>query len=104
MLNDHYNIIAIFSNINGTPRLIIDNEPSCRIDSHGRIYTQKIINEKHELFPWYDHYYDLKIYTLTETDEIAVAEEYLADGSWGSDAKFIDITGGENTEITKADF
>ena len=104
LLNDHYDIIAIFSNINGTPRLIVDNEPFCRIDTNGKIYTQKIIKETHDLFPWSDRYYDMKIYTLSDKDELTLTEEYIADISFGSDQVFFDVTDGRNVKITKAEY
>ena len=104
LLNDHYDIIAIFSNTEGTPRLIVDNEPFCRIDSHGKIYTQERIEGKHELFPWSDRYYDMKIYILSNKDELTLTEEYIADTSFGSDQVFFDVTDGKSSEITKADY
>ena len=104
LLNDHYDIIAIFSNHGEKTQLIICNEPHCRIDINGRIYTQKIIEETHDIFPWSDRYYDMKIYTLSENDELTLAEEYLADTSYGSDQIFFDVTGGKRIEITKAEY
>ena len=104
LLNDHYDIIAIFSNIGGTPHMIVDNEPFCRIDTNGKIYTQKIVEETHDLFPWSDRYYDMKIYTLSDKDELTLTEEYLADTSFGSDQVFFDVTDGRNSEITKAEY
>jgi len=104
LLNDHYDIIAIFTNHGENTQLIICNEPHCRIDTNGRIYTQKIIEETHDLFPWSDRYYDMKIYTLSESDELTLAEEYLADTSFGSDQVFFDVTDGESIEITQAEY
>ena len=104
LLNDRLDIIAIFTNFDGTPKLIIDNEPYCRIDSSGKIYTQEIIIKTHDLFPWSDRYYDMKIYTLTETDELALVEEYIADNSYGSDQMFFNVTGDQAIEATKDEF
>lgn len=104
LLNDHYDIIAIFSNASGTPHLIIDSEPYCRIDANGRIVTQKQFRKTNTLFPGYDYYYDFKVYTLSATDEIALTEEYQAANPFYNDGIYYDITNGTSTEISRQDF
>ena len=103
LLNDHYNIIAIFTNYNGKPQLVIDNQPECRIDSAMRIYTQEYyVDEVNEYFPNFDRYYTVKVHELNECDELVVIEEYQAINPHDDQGYsfYVDLTQGEGVEIS----
>ena len=104
LLNDHYDIIAIFTNFDGTPKLIIDNEHYCRIDSEGKIYTQNRVYEENDYYPGLSYYYNIKVHTLTESDELVVTEEYQAMNPGGNYSFFIDVTNGQSVEISRTEF
>ena len=104
LLNDHYDIIAIFTNFDGTPKLIIDNEHYCRLDSEGKIYTQNRVYEENDYYPGLSYYYNIKVHTLTESDELVVTEEYQAMNPHGNYSFFIDVTNGQSVEISKTEF
>lgn len=71
LLNDHYDIIAIFTNYNGYPELIVENDPFCRIKEDGEIYTYKRVKESD-----YSYYYDVRVCSLSECDELVVTHEF----------------------------
>ena len=106
LLNDHYAIIAIFTNRGGKPQLIIDNQPECRIDGEGRIYTQECVNEVNEYFPNFDWYYTVKVHELNEHDELVVVEEYQAINPHNDQGYsfYVDLTQGEGVEISHEEF
>lgn len=94
LLNDHYDIIAIFTNFRSKPRLIIDNADQCRIDSKGRIYVQSLVLEGDYM------YHKITISTLSDSDELTVVEEYLSKSEfWADENKLLDITNGASIEI-----
>lgn len=106
LLNDHYAIIAIFTNRGGKPQLVIDNQPECRIDGEGRICTQEYVNEINEYYPNFDWYYTVKVHELNEHDELVVVEEYQAINPHNDQGYsfYVDLTQGEGVEISHKEF
>ena len=106
LLNDHYAIIAIFTNRGGKPQLVIDNQPECRIDGEGRICTQEYVNEINEYYPNFDWYYTVKVHELNEHDELVVVEEYQAINPHNDQGYsfYVGLTQGEGVEISQEEF
>ena len=99
LLNDYYDIIAIFTNFRSKPRLIIDNADQCRIDSRGRIYVQSLVLEGDYM------YHKITISTLSDSDELTVVEEYLSKSEfWAGENKLLYITNGANIEISTEEY
>ena len=77
LMNDHYEIVTIFTNSGGTPRMIIEPRDYFSIggiDDQGRIYTSETVLIDYE----YLSHYIYTVYDFTESDELIVADEYTA--------------------------
>lgn len=77
LMNDRYEIVTIFSNIDGTPHMIVEPRDYLSIDgidNEGRIYTHETVYIDYEYFSHYIY----TVYEFMESDELVVAEEYTA--------------------------
>ena len=77
LLNDRYEIITIFTNTEGVPRMVIEPREYLSIygiDDEGRIYVSETVLINYE----YLSHYIYTVYDFTESDELVIAEEYTA--------------------------
>jgi len=98
LLNDLYDIIAIFGIEENRPKLLIDNYERncfCRIDAQGRIYTEK--NDSSVLYT--------QIYLLNNNDALELIEEYqCVKFNYRNHDECYKLTGGEKIRIPKSEW
>ena len=96
LLTDLYNIVAVFSMEKNHPKLLLDNYErnyDCRIDEHGRFYTDCV--ESSNLYT--------QIYSLNEYDNLVLDEKYLCVRfNYLDHDECYDITNGEEIRIPKS--
>ena len=98
LLNDLYDIIAIFGIEENRPKLLIDNYERncfCRIDAQGRIYTEK--NDSSVLYT--------QIYLLNNNDALELIEEYqCVKYNYRNHDECYKLMGGEKIRIPKSEW
>lgn len=96
LLTDLYDIIAVFSMEENQPKLLLDNYErnyDCRIDEHGRFYTDYV--ESSNLYT--------QIYSLNEYDNLVLDEKYLCvHYNYLDHDECYDITNEEKIRISKS--